>query len=234
MKRIHFLLCVCAIFVFFAFNTTLCFAATDDLANYNTLFDAQVSAMLKQAIKSGNKSALQGQLVGEDGSVYSVDVYELDTSNLTRNLNSTNDTVFSNTLAADLSSAQLISRGSNTNKSDWDKTQSVCFYSTIYFTKSTDSTGFETALLTAVSGNYKIYESAISVSNQTLTYGCVGVPSSSRNQHASKKPSKNSYSYNTGFSTYVINNGGGQIGSTYQADLTRNSSKWTFTLSNQL
>lgn len=113
----------------------------------------------------------------------------------------------------------------------WDSTSSVLASSTIYYDQQPDGSGRKYKL-TSVSGGYSIGQSGVSVSNQSVTYGCsdsiVGA------QKATKYPGGSSFSYSTGFSKYATTrNIGFAVGVTHNMRISRGSS-WNFSHQNNI
>lgn len=89
-------------------------------------------------------------------------------------------------------------------------------------------------LLTSVSGSWTIEDPNVAVLSTSLTYGCSGWFPAIATQEDTKNNVSNPFSYNTGFSKYIIADG-----AVMGANLTLNylmgsSRKWSFTLTNNL
>lgn len=228
MKKLSLFLC--SILTFCLLTLHPASVALADAPSSNSKLDA----MLQKAMQDETTPKLQGQLTGKSGNTYSVDVYELDTSQLSRDLDLADDNVNSLTLVADLDSIRPLDANSNAGIEEWDRSQSVCFYNTIYYKTVTDDAGFQQVLLVAVEGNYKIHESAVQILDQTVSFGCTGNRAASQSQFTNKTPQDSHYFYYTGFDVAVPDDFTGQIGCVYQAVIKRNSSQWTYTLPNTL
>lgn len=97
------------------------------------------------------------------------------------------------------------------------------------------SNGYTGYLLKTVSGSWQIKDSSVTLSNKNVLYACTGLTFSgtlNSSQRVRKYISPNSYSYNTGFSTYVINDGfTSTMGVTSEVTLKHGgSSTWTLTV----
>ncbi len=83
-------------------------------------------------------------------------------------------------------------------------------------------------LLTQVSGNWTIYDSSTYIISKNLSYGCVGPNPNTWWQRASLTP-YTPFVYNTGFTTYVPNNFGSDVGANMTFTL-QNGGTWIFYL----
>lgn len=120
----------------------------------------------------------------------------------------------------------------NNYREDWDGFNLVKAYFTIYFNIKNNVP--DEYLLTKVGGGQTV-NSPISLSNRTVEYICEGVfPSLVNNQHTTKILQTNSYSYNTGFTKYVIDDSSSLVGAKSIVDLRYNSADWTLTLINNI
>ena len=115
--------------------------------------------------------------------------------------------------------------------SDSDSTVSIRFYLTINYKYNNSNNKY---LLTKVSGKWTYLDPQVSVSNASVTYGCSDLTIA---QYGTKAVSNN-FSFNTGFTKYVLVDVGqvgfdGQVGAYLNATLKRGaSSSWTFKLEN--
>lgn len=88
-------------------------------------------------------------------------------------------------------------------------------------------------LLTSVSGKWNIFDRRVSVSQADLTYGCIGRFPSLTNQHELVRDVKNNFSYQTGFSKYVINHDTSTMGANLEMKLSMGSTRhWNFSVNN--
>ncbi|MDH6402762.1 hypothetical protein M2139_002668 [Enterococcus sp. PF1-24] len=117
----------------------------------------------------------------------------------------------------------------NQTKDGWDSSYGVNGRVTVYYKKDNSNR----YLITSVSGGYSNYDSSIQITDQSVAVACAGGESSG--QKKSFYPgTSSSWSYNTGFSTYVTPAiyaiGGGQV----TINLKRNSSRWSLNVNNIL
>lgn len=131
--------------------------------------------------------------------------------------------------------AAVITDGS-TNLSGYDPTIAVKCYSTIYF-HIREVKGTKEYCLYKVSGGYTKDDSSTSVKLQTVTYSEGGSGSEGNVNYpvTTKSPTGSSWSYNTGYTKYVIKGGiYSGSGCAYTIKLSKGSDSWTYTLSNPL
>lgn len=207
--------------VFSLFSSSMVFANDMD-------FQKTVEQRFETALKSKQAPVNAMTLKNDNGIEYTVDVYAIDTSDLT----SETEGVDSITYVASTDNMQLISPLTKGSLSDdlWDSSQSVHFYSTIYFNSSTDYP--PKYLLTKVSGNYSIVSGqSVSVKNQVISYGCESLSEIVKNQHDTKKITGSSYSYSTGYTKYIHEGAGASMGVNWTGTIQRGSS-WNFEFSN--
>lgn len=116
----------------------------------------------------------------------------------------------------------------------YDNSYSV-YASVSYTYDERTSNGYTGYLLKTVSGSWQIKDSTVTLSNKNILYACTGLTFSgtlNSSQRVRKYISPYSYSYNTGFSTYVINDGfTSTMGVTSEVTLKHGeSSIWTLTV----
>ncbi|GED33910.1 hypothetical protein BCE02nite_50510 [Brevibacillus centrosporus] len=124
---------------------------------------------------------------------------------------------------------------SDTSKSDsgWDTTLGVKAASTIYLDKYYDSRGALYYDLISSNGTWSVYDSQYSLSNRKVTYGATGYSPfcSASGQNAVKYPTSDSFSYSAP-STWCASTG--PVGVTMDVKITRGSSSWNFSFSNNM
>ena len=168
-------------------------------------------------------------LESEDGTeVYSLDGYVLDDGTSETYITAIPSAVFDDNYAIDTCSS-----GSGSN-SAYDNSYSV--YATVKYNYSqTTKNGYTGYLLNSVSGSWQIKDSSVTLSSRNIIYACTGLTFSgslNSSQYVSKNISSNSFSYSTGFSTYVINDGSlSTMGITSSVTLKHgSSSSWKLTV----
>ncbi len=127
---------------------------------------------------------------------------------------------------------------SSGSKSDSAYDDSYSVYAKISINYNTTSSNGRTGyLLKSVTGSWQIKDSSVTLSNRNIIYACTGLTlngSYNLNQYVEKNISSNSFSYNTGFSSYVINDSGyslGTMGATSSVTLKHGSSStWNLTI----
>lgn len=183
-------------------------------------------------IAKESNSAVQGEatLASDDGTVYHLPTYIVDTTQLAREMTN-NETVQSQVAIVDTADATDATRAAgNKGSTLWDSTSSVKSSSTIYYDQ-TQSGSIRNYKLTSFSGSYSIQQSGVSVSTIDLAYGC---SDSLKGQNGTKYPSGSSYSYSTGFSKYASpQNGQFACGITHRMRISRGST-WNFTHQNNI
>lgn len=113
---------------------------------------------------------------------------------------------------------------------EMDGSLSVRVYLTIKYTTRNSPTEY---LLTNVSGSWEILDSRVSVTKAVLDYGCSGFYPSYTQQSASKEVS-NGFNCDTGFTKYVVAEGG-VLGSYLTLDLLMGQTReWDFRIKNYL
>ena len=184
--------------------------------------------------KSDGERVDKAILTNEYGEEYIVDVYAIETSSVG---NTKAITYVTSTDENLIQVPNIASRANNNHREKWDSSYSVKAYITCYFvTKDKDKLW----LLTKVTGGYTISDYSVSVTSQALKYGCSGLTSTNgvgTTQVKDQKPQSSKWSYNTGFTKYVVKNAGllsATIGANNKLSLKRGSSKWTFTVTNNL
>ena len=118
---------------------------------------------------------------------------------------------------------------------EYDSSYSVYGQVTYYYStfQSHGNTGY---LLTSVAGGWTVLDSSVTLSDRSVYYACEGfvltnqgISSIDFSQYCTKYPGTNSFSYNTGFTNYIINDGNaGTMGATSEVTLRHGgSSVWT-------
>lgn len=167
------------------------------------------------------------EIIGEDGNEYSVDVFEYTPSTISNNLRQIRTFVFST------EPEYVTSRAGNTQSNTaWDDSISVYGYITVaYNSRPAGIDGRNTEyLLTNVSGGWEISDHSVSLSNRRVAYTCQYIMDIS--QITSQKPTSNTFSYNTGYSVYVPDDGVSSVlGANSSVDLAHGtSSKWSLSV----
>lgn len=197
----------------------------------DTYIDQHLDSILAIAKDSGNIAQGQATLNSDDGTIYNLPTYIVDTTELARYLTN-NETIRSQVAIVDSSDADVSTLAAgNKGSSMWDKSSSVLANSTIYYDQTT-SGAITKYKLTSVKGGYSIKQSGVSVSNQKVTYGCSD--SVIGTQRGVKSPKGASFSYSTGFTKYATRqNIGFSCGVTHSMTVKRGSS-WSFTHNNNV
>lgn len=202
-----------------------------DKAIVDSYIDQNLDRILETAKVSSNYVEGHATLSSDDGTVYNLPSYIVDTTQVTRQLTN-NENIKSQVVIVDTADANESTRAAGSkNGSLWDNTGSVQASSTIYYDEQMDGSGRKYKL-TSVSGRYSIGQSGVSVSNQNVTYGCSDTVNGT--QRGVRNPTGSSYSYSTGFSRYATTrNIGFVVGVNHSMRISRGSS-WNFTHYNQL
>lgn len=167
------------------------------------------------------------ELTAEDGSTYTVELFEYTpaaTSNATEH---TKTYVYS-------TEAEYVTPRANGNtqtNTGWDDSISVYGYITVTYNSKphTVNSNITDYLLTKVSGGWERKDSSVSMSNRYVAYTCQYV--FALNQVTHQYPTTNTFSYNTGYSTYVPDDGlSSVLGGQCSVDLAHgSSSRWKLT-----
>ncbi|GLB62104.1 hypothetical protein [Cytobacillus sp. NCCP-133] len=131
--------------------------------------------------------------------------------------------------------------GSETDYGEkWDSSISVKAYSTNYYNRSSADGANSCIDLSSVTGGWTRSDSSVSIGTKTVNYGQTGTRcdyiGSVTQKSGNKYPSSNSYSYAV-LSSWVpvtIEPTSTVVGQSSTAELTRNSSKWTLSLTNHV
>lgn len=249
MKKI---LCFCMSALFFAGLNTTANALTSDYSSSSENSEADliisnnIDSIYEEAKDNFENSASISSfaqdsaeyfiLTNQDSEELYIPLYKMDTSDLVESY--LEDTEKCTTYVANLSDAvaapttettmSTFSSGSSF-LSDVSSTD-VKFYSTVYY--NYDSSLKYPYLLTSVSGGYTRLDMSVVVSSQSVRLGCSDVHVT---QAKTVYPSGSSWSYDSGFKTYIAKTGSiGGLGANYTATLKRGSSTWTFELPNNV
>lgn len=195
------------------------------------------STLLKEAKASGQQPEHTMRLYNDKGVEYSIDLYAIDTSDITTYAASQD--LESITYIGSTDDMTLVSNPNVTmprgdlEDTYWDRTGSVAFTATIYFKSSSNQDGNRTYLLTKVTGSADLNSSGIAISRQKVNYGCNSMVDgvSGQNLTSPKTPTGTSFSYTTGFSKYIQNITGSYLGMYWEGQLVRGTSIWTYEVS---
>ena len=166
--------------------------------------------------------------VDQNGNIYPVECRLLDT-----NVNSTGDS-FSQTFEYELTVPSEIHSMEPVTSVNWSDTttgndSTYCYRATL--TVKYDIVG-TTYKLTNVSGSYLQLDSMANLISRHLIYGCSAV--NFITQRGEKTNFLTPFSYNTGFTQYVADNGGSQMGAILTLTIKRGGSTWKFVLKNMV
>lgn len=220
MKKL--LICLSCLITMISSSVIESFATEKLIAQSDKYINQNIVDLYKNALKKNKTIENAAVVVDENQKTENLAVYEIDTSNIIEN-------------ESDIKSRTYITTYANHNSTigDYDDSLGVYAYVTIYYrTKGTEP---EEYLLTSVSGGYTIVDSTISVTKQTVTYGCNGTfPTAISSQTATKYPgTSSSWSYSTGFTTYVTDEFAA-IGCNNLLNLKRRGSTWTLRITNNI
>lgn len=167
------------------------------------------------------------EITAEDGSTYNVALFEYTPATVYDGISYTKTYVYS-------TQAEYVTPKANGNtqtNTGWDDSISVYGYITITYNSRPFSSGSNITeyLLTKVSGGWERSDSSVSMSNRFVAYTCQYIFALA--QVTWKYPGSNTFSYNTGYSTYVPDDGATAVlGAQCSVDLTRGPySQWTLT-----
>lgn len=226
-KNIMFILIVS----FFIITGTVYSSAQDYCVDDNlNLFnnDSSFDMMMRTAVQSDKVYA---KLTNSYGESYIVTVFETPACINRFNISNGEDE-YSKTYLISLEEQYMRASSGNDYREAWDGFNLVKAYSTIYFNIK-DITPDE-YLLTKVAGGWTV-NTPVQLSNRSVSYICEGrFPTVVTDQHATKSPTTNSYSYNTGFTKYVIDDSVSLLGARSEVNLKYNSADWSLTLINNL
>jgi len=125
----------------------------------------------------------------------------------------------------------------NKNASGSDSTGSVTIRSSIYYNVKTTTAGVKYYVLTKVSGGYSNLNSGVQITSQTVTYRESGPGESGSGSVTypitTKYPTGSTFSYNTGYTKYVVLGSMTNFGCNYTVTLKRGST-WSYSLGNNL
>ncbi len=185
---------------------------------------------LFEEAKNNCSEEVESVLESEDGKKsYDLETYVIDDEN-----SETYITAIPSSFLEDYS----INPCSSGSKSDSAYDNSYSVYATISINYNTTTSSGKTGyLLKSVTGSWQIKDSSVTLSNRNVIYACTGLTlngSYNLNQYVEKNISSNSFSYSTGFSSYVINDSGydlGTMGATSSVTLKHGSSStWNLTV----
>lgn len=185
---------------------------------------------LFEEAKNNSSDEVEAVLESEDGT----ESYDLETYVIQEEYSETYITAIPSSLFEDY----LINSCSSGSKSDSSYDNSYSVYATISINYNTTSSNGKTGyLLKSVTGSWQIKDSSVTLSNRNVIYACTGLTlngSFNNSQYVQKNLSSNSFSYNTGFSSYVINDEKqalGTMGATSSVTLKHGSnSTWNLTV----
>ncbi len=167
------------------------------------------------------------EITAEDGSAYTVALFEYTPATVSDGTSHTKTYVYSTQPEYVTPKAN----GNTQSNAGWDDSISVYGYITVTynsrpFSSSSDITEY---LLTKVSGGWEQSDSSVSMSNRFVAYTCQYMFAPS--QVTWKYPTSNTFSYNTGYSTYVPDDSASAVlGAQCSVDLSHgSSSRWTLT-----
>lgn len=167
------------------------------------------------------------ELTAEDGSTYTISLFEYTPAATSKETTHTKTYVYSTQPEYVTPRAY----GDTQTNTGWDNSISVYGYITITYNSRPYSSNSNVTeyLLTNVSGGWEKSDSYVSMSNRFVAYTCQYV--FAQNQVAWKYPTTNTFSYSTGYGTYVPDdNTTAVLGAQCSVDLSHgSSSKWTLT-----
>lgn len=171
-------------------------------------------------------SRIEAYLIADSGEVMSVIGQKVDLSQEISELSASSSSEESSTYVFSLYSNPSYTLTAN----EMDGSLSVRVYLTIKYTTRNSPAEY---LLTNVSGSWEILDSRVSITKAELEYGCTGFYPSYAEQSGSKEVSNN-FSYDTGFTKYIIPEGG-VLGSYLTLDLLMGQTRqWDFVIKNYL
>jgi uncharacterized cupin superfamily protein len=225
-KVIAFILSV-SVCLSLSFSASAVDADTDSSEiSIKDMFEEAVSAYQIQNI-SESPAICSTEITAEDGSTYSVALFEYTPASTSNETSQTKTYVYS-TQAAYVTPR---SNGNTQTNTGWDDSISVYGYITVtYNSRPYGSKANVTEyLLTKVSGGWQRSDSSVSMSNRFVAYTCQYM--FQRDQVTWKYPTTNTFSYKTGYSTYVPDDGTTAVlGAQCSVDLSHGtSSRWTLT-----
>lgn len=244
MKKIRKLMSstLCFAFLLSILNVSFVCAETPDekailsqkvqgaIANNSTYIETSYQSLLDEAID--NEAPITNQQILEAAG--SDDTLQVSTYKIQDEVIAI-DTKSNSKLHA-LSYASVISpfrAGGHKYEEGSDGAYAVKAYSTLYYTTK-DHSGVTMYCLTQVTGGYtKIV--GVSVASQTVAYGMSGIGEGAPvNLSGTKYPSGTTFSYYTGFNSYVTTAASSYIGCGYTLNIRRGTGTYTFTLNNDL
>lgn len=185
------------------------------------MFEAAVSSA--QARGMSSPLSVDTVLTNENGDVYSVNMYEYIPDS------TSNDDSYTKTFVYSTQAEYVTPRATNTQtNAGWDNSISVYGYITItyhereYFTNN----GVSEYLLTKVEGGWEKSDPRVTMSNRYVSYTCQYLFDAS--QVNWEYPTTNTFSYDTGYDTYIIEDGNSAVlGAVSIVDLAHgSSSEW--------
>lgn len=126
------------------------------------------------------------------------------------------------------------SSSTTVTKDEWDDSLSVDAYLRLIYSETSQTGSGEEALLTNVNGRWDISDNSVSLSDMEIYYACVD-PATINSQIALKYPTSTTFSYNTGFTHAVLEDGSSTAcGAHTYAVLHHSSDSWVLEFSNTL
>lgn len=163
-------------------------------------------------------------LIGEDGSIYTVELFEYTPATLSNETSCTKTYVYST--QSEYVTPKAI--GNTQTNTGWDDSISVYGYITVTYNsrKTSQDSDVTEYLLTNVSGGWEKNDSSVSMSNRFVAYTCQYIYSLS--QVDWEYPTSNTFNYNTGYATYVPDDSTSAVlGAQCSVDLAHGtSSRW--------
>ncbi|MCD8192371.1 MAG: hypothetical protein LUD55_06240 [Oscillospiraceae bacterium] len=186
----------------------------------------QASSSCSTQSASESPVTCSAEITAEDGSTYSIALFEYTPAAVSDGESNTQTYVYSTQSEYVTPKAS----GNTQTNTGWDDSLSVYGYITItYNSRPYNDSGVTEYLLTKVSGGWERSDSTVSMSNRFVAYTSQYIFALS--QVTWKYPTTNTFSYSTGYSTYVPNdNTTAVLGAQCSVDLAHGtSSNWTLT-----
>ena len=199
MRKIKKIVTLLLTLVFVASNTIYSFANENSTLSSDVPHETCIITLTSPNGIKYNVMAVEEppmQLRSSNGDIAKTYSYSLDSKNMQRVTPST--------------------RGGQSND-EWDDSISVHGYITITYASTTLSNGLKGYKLTKVNGKWEKSDNAVTMSNRRVSYTCQDV--NHQNQITAKFPSSNTFSYSTGYTTYVSDIATGVLGANSHIDL---------------
>ncbi|MDY4819141.1 MAG: hypothetical protein SO206_02615 [Bacilli bacterium] len=213
-------------------NKKIDFSQKDKLAiSKNSAFiENSYEALLKDAIANGAPRSNQETLNAIDSNeTMQVNTYIIQDEIISTDIDSDSE-LHAVTYASEIIPLRA---GGHKYEEGSDGAYAVTAYSTLYYSTQ-DHSGNTLYCLTQVTGGYtKIV--GVSVTSQTVVYGMSGIGVGAPvNLSGTKHPTGTTFSYNTGFNSYVTTASSSHIGCTYTLTIRRGTGTYNYSLYNNL